>query len=270
LEVPPLPILGPVLLLEIYENVPLTSVESSPHEFTATFKRLESEGDAVLRLHIQSLLFDLLGTTNHALMHELKLFAMSNDYFADLALIYHMDRFVRHKPPFPFTPITSKKYSRKIIAAERKKWADIWEAYWGALFLERELLGFTTDDLIWIWRRLLCARFKPELARYSLNALTESLNVGTEWNESLVEDGIDVMICPVTSKEGSLDSRLWNGNMEPSTPDEKHIIGYEAIFQTATSKVVKAFDLTEEKARVKVFRNAHLTNNNCITPNFHI
>ena len=51
----------------------------------AIFKHLESEGDAV---HIQSLLFDLLGTVNHALIHELELLAMSNEYFADLSLIY--------------------------------------------------------------------------------------------------------------------------------------------------------------------------------------
>ena len=128
--------LGPDFLLAIYENVRPASEESSQHGFTAIFKRLESEGDAILRLHIQSLLFDILGTANHALIHELKLLAMSNEYFADLALIYHMDRFVRHKPPFPFTPVTSKKQSHKVIAGERKKWADIWEAYWGALFLE--------------------------------------------------------------------------------------------------------------------------------------
>ena len=260
--------LGPDFLLAIYENVHPASEKSIQHGFTTIFKRLESEGDAILRLHIQSLLFDLLGTANHALIHELKLLAMSNEYFADLALIYHMDRFVRHKPPFPFTSITSKKHSHKVVANERKKWADIWEAYWGALFLERELLGFTTEDLIWIWQRLLCARFKPVIARYSLNTITESLNIPTEWNERLMEEGIDVKISPVTSKEGSIDSRLWRGNMEPSAPDEKNVIGYEASIRTATDKLVKAFDVTEEKARMKVFRNADLANKDCIILTF--
>ena len=255
--------LGPGFLIALYENVRPVSEESSQHGFTAIFKRLESEGDAVLRLHIQSLLFDLLGTVNHALIHELKLLAMSNDFFADLALIYHMDRFVRHKPPFPFTPVTSKKHSLKVIAAERKKWADIWEAYWGALFLERELLGFTTDDLIWILQRLLYARFKPVMERYSLNMIVESLNIGMESNESLKEEGVDVAICRVTSKEGSLDRRLWSGNMELSATDEKNVLGYEASIRTATEKLIKTFDLTEEKARMKVFRNADLANKDC-------
>ena len=55
--------------------------------------------------------------------------------------------------------------------------------------------------------------------------------------------------------------------MEPSAPDEKNIIGYKASIQTATDKLVKSFDVTEERARMKAFRNAYLVNNDRTVPN---
>jgi hypothetical protein len=103
-----------------------------------------------------------------------------------------------------------------------------------------------------------------------MNTVTESLNVRVEWNKSLMEEVIDVKVANVTSKEGSVDKRLWSGDMEPSSPDEKNIIGYEVSIQMATNRFFKGFDVTEEKARVKAFRNANLANLNCTNHNLSI
>lgn len=84
MEAPPLPVLGSGFLLPLYKNVHPASEHSFQHGIGAILKHLESEGDAV---HIQSLLFDLLGSVNRAFAHEVKLVAMSNENFAHITLI---------------------------------------------------------------------------------------------------------------------------------------------------------------------------------------
>ena len=52
-----------------------------------------------------------------------------------------------------------------------KFWADLWEAYWGALFLEREMWNDDQEDLTACLRGLFCVRYPELIDNYAADRL---------------------------------------------------------------------------------------------------
>ena len=84
----------------------------------------------------------------------------SNETMRQLAVAYRLDRYVGSFPgklSFKKPPPTEKTKKKM---KDEKFWADIWEAYWGALFLERQLWNDRVDDLLSFLQHFIHLRYQ--------------------------------------------------------------------------------------------------------------
>ena len=125
--VPPLPPLTDLsLILALYhnsssENTRPIQTPSTYNSHPKRFQNLAQSGDAYLLTFCTVLLPHLFGHTNFVLLGIITSHAKSNALFRQLAQAYNLDMYVGTPPSRP------------------KHWADIWEAYIGAIILERTM-----------------------------------------------------------------------------------------------------------------------------------
>ena len=84
-------------------------------------------------------MYEFFGEDNSNLVNIIYEAATSNDSWRDCAIAYKLHMYVGVPPRSQRTD---------------KFWADMWEAYWGALFIERKLWNDDEEDLI-SWLRVL-------------------------------------------------------------------------------------------------------------------
>jgi len=141
--VPPLPKLSdPELFIRIHDSLRSDLPRQAPDSLLYShfkkfirpqFAQLAKRGDALLEVKCQEIIYEIFGTSNGKLVNLILDETTSNDTWRHFAIAYHLDRYV--------------------AAEQRNKqtdkfWADIWEAYWGALFLERQLWNEDDTDLV--------------------------------------------------------------------------------------------------------------------------
>jgi len=149
--VPPLPELNdPLLFLEVHDAVDETATLSEPQHYDykkfrklliEPFNHLARRGDKLLGLKCLDIISEFFGADNYMLIHKVYERTVSNDTWADFARVYRLDAFVGVK----------KEKGDKFLA-------DVWEAYWGALFLERQLWNEGDEDLVAVLRVMVFLR----------------------------------------------------------------------------------------------------------------
>jgi hypothetical protein len=117
-----------------------------------SFLALCKRGDAVLRLHCIDIIREFFGEEHKVIQWALES-TVSNDNWKNLSDAYKLDRYVRSGRRDRFDRFWDNL---------DKFWGDVWEAWWGALFLERKLWNDNEDDLV------SCLRILVWLQHYDL------------------------------------------------------------------------------------------------------
>jgi hypothetical protein len=110
------------------------------------FAVLSKYGDAVLKVICQNVIYEYFGKSNGKAINLILDHVQSNTTWRHFAIAYKMDQYLMGKP------------RNKL---DDKFWGDMWEAYWGALFLERRLWNDHEVDLVSCLRVLLYFRTSP-------------------------------------------------------------------------------------------------------------
>ena len=207
------------------------------HFANARFAYLSLCGDGELHAHCIRLAHEMLGTDNRYLANTILNHVESNETWRQLAIAYRLDIYVGSLP-------FGLSFKERINTKTDKFWADIWEAYWGGLFLERELWNESVDDLTSYLRSLLYLRYQPLINVYSTNPL---INIGTNVQQSklrVTEKDIDVQEIvndPLINKclEGKVDNGRPYGylaTLKQSRPNES-----ESMFALTRDDAISKF-----------------------------
>jgi hypothetical protein len=97
---------------------------------------------------------DIFGKDNSLLCANIIDDWVSNANWKDLSISYQLDRYVGIIP--------------EMKTAETKKfWADIWEAWWSGIYIERELWNESVGDIKSYFRRLISLKYHMTIDLYS-------------------------------------------------------------------------------------------------------
>jgi hypothetical protein len=168
------------------------------------FNYLTICGDKFLGLKIQHILTEFFGVDNLSLVNLLYARTVSNQTFKDLAITYRLDQCVGVER-----------------ATYDKFWADLWEAYWGALFLERQLWNEGDEDLVRFIREMVFLRNEKviqALGAYPFFAFDPTMQ--TDYPDS--QDDIDVQ------EVATIDGIKHSGQNPPN-------LGYQAKYKSTTN-----------------------------------
>ena len=106
----------------------------------------------------------LFGRDNRLLIQRVVETWNTNYNMTILAQCYRLDRFVGDDAK------TSWELYRKTVKKQDKLWADFWEAWFGAVILERRRWGrMDMEDLVDIIRKLIYLQFEELIDKYSTN-----------------------------------------------------------------------------------------------------
>lgn len=151
-----------------------------------------------------------------------------NETGQELALLYRLNNYIGWFVQSP----------RKIKDAE-KFWADVWKAWWGGCFWEREIWGDDDiEDLLSCLRRIMALKYRGLVQRYStdrrvargVSSKREPMNIDSEYVVAREVRREDATICE------------WIG--APSGNNNCHILGY-----LATSRCgIEIFAVEESEA----------------------
>lgn len=169
---PPLPVLGdPNLFLTFYDLKYHQSIQtfsnvksSNPklhrvrHLCTSQFRALAFRGNAKLSGYSNSILTDLLGQDNRALHNYVHVNWNSTSTTEELARLYRLNDYVNWCPKSP-----------RQIKGAKKYWVDLWKAWWGACFWEREVWGDDVEDLLSCLRMIMEMKYRGLVQEYSTN-----------------------------------------------------------------------------------------------------
>jgi hypothetical protein len=180
--VPGLPILGDLSIFLSYfqyrrpgevrpptENPSAASNVSNP--YTPTWRSYLWHGDRHLYILAHSAASTLFGKDNQILIHRVLETWNTNRTMALLAQCYRLDYFVGVD-----TKASSELYGALADSKgqenkrQLKLWANFWEAWFGAVILERNRWGRNdTEDLVDIIRNLIYLQFEELIDKYSTN-----------------------------------------------------------------------------------------------------
>jgi hypothetical protein len=109
-----------------------------------TLAALARRGDGILHVKCQEIIYEYFGTDNPRVINIIYDHFVSNEVWKEIAVAYKLHLYIR-------VPRTR---------CDDKWWADVWEAYWGALFIERKLWNDDEEELTSFLRRLIYIQFK--------------------------------------------------------------------------------------------------------------
>lgn len=130
----------PLLFLEFHdaveENTTLTDKQIKTYQIfkrclQEPFNHLAWRGDKLLGIICLDVIDEFFGEDNLSLAHLVHDRTVSNTTWKHLAIAYQLDAYVGVKR-----------------GTRDKFYADMWEAYWGALFLERQMWNEGYEDLV--------------------------------------------------------------------------------------------------------------------------
>ena len=161
----------PTLFLTFYElkyrpSIPTFSkvISSCPkprrnnHYCASQFRSLVFRGDAKLTHYTNSILTDLLGQHNRLLHQFVYVNWTANKTTEELTRLYRLQEYVGWGPKSP-----------REIKHAAKFWVDLWKAWWGACFWEREVWGDDVDDLLFCLRGIMAIKYRGFVHEYSTN-----------------------------------------------------------------------------------------------------
>jgi hypothetical protein len=233
--VPELPILtDPSLLDEFWDNCWNPPKENLEPKKKDHWRELETIGDAYLNMQVHRLLVKMCGEDNFNLVKVLKEHAISNPFLMQLGKHYKLDEWVRIRPCF-----------------HPKQWADLLEAWIGAVVRERTLYDAKDllEELDLFLSGLLTIRYR-KLQEYFL----DDVNFGWVGQEV---DWRNKHIRTVEFPGDLLMARTLHLNTTP------RIIGYQVIgtlsfpqHQEDYCFTSHGFGSTAEKAEARAVQNA--------------
>lgn len=135
------------------------------HPYSSEFMIMARRGDIKLAMHSDSVAWELFGRDNRGLTQLILDDWKSNDTWMELALSYKFEQYII------WIPKSVKESIHKGEMGKNKKtdkfWADLWEAWWAGVFLEREMWGDDIDDLMSVLRRLMFLKYRQLAEHYS-------------------------------------------------------------------------------------------------------
>ena len=185
------------------------------------FAALSKRGDGLLKVICQEIIYEYFGASNGKLINLILDLVTSNETWRHFAIAYEMDRYVVGQQRNKFTD---------------KFWADMWEAYWGALFIERRLWNEDDEDLVSVLRVLLYFRIGALLPEFGVDPFFISETVP---NIPLIIPKDDIETVVVTD----------HPSLDLSPEVKKHVgdLGYRAKIKSTSSHKVDICIFSETK-----------------------
>ena len=150
-SVPPLPPLAdPELFIQFHDairnplNKPNEKYDNFRLRMTSPFSVLAKRGDGILNIKCLDIIYEYFGADNPRLVNMIHDHLVSNEVWKELAVAYKLHLYIG---------VARTRY-------DDKWWADVWEAYWGALFIERQFWNDNGEDLTGVLRRLVYIQCK--------------------------------------------------------------------------------------------------------------
>ena len=226
--VPPLPPLSdPELFIRFHDAVERTADDYKRYSvfkkhYTPWFVDLSKLGDAWLAFQCRNIIREYFGAEpqiSHAVFEA----TTSNANWILLSLAYNMDRLVN-------APEREKQ--------DDKMWADIWEAYWGALFLERSLWNDGDEDLVSCLRFLFWLQNYDLIRKYGMDPRFTDVKA-PEFQSVIPKSDVDV--------EEVKDAP---GLKLPQEVKKKgHVLGYRAKIKRTSPDYVRVSIYSEDKEK---------------------
>jgi len=197
------------------------------------WRDLETIGDAYLNVQVHELLVKMCGKDNYGLVKVLAEHAKSNHFLAQMGKHYKLDEWVRIQPCF-----------------HPKQWADLMEAWIGAVIKERTMYDAADplEDLNLFLCRLLTIRYR-KLEEYFLDDVNfDCPEDEVEWrnkNTRMVEVPGDLLMTRTVHLNGT-----------------SRVIGYQVIGTLSLTRnqegsiTTHGFGSTAEKAEIMAVQNA--------------
>ena len=135
------------------------------HPYARKFTTMAYRGDKMLALYSDTVAWELFGGDNHNITQLVLADWNSNESWTELALLYKFEQHLIWIPKFVQQSIYKRDFGK--VKKHDKFWADLWEAWWAALFLEREMWDDNIDDLLSFLRRLIFLKYRPLVEHYS-------------------------------------------------------------------------------------------------------
>jgi len=147
----------------------------------AMFAYLSKYGDSILTTHCLRIIYRLFGLENRKMVNSMTDEFKSNKTWRLFAIAYRLDKLTGSSPG-GFT------FNEDFDTVQEKFWADIWEAYWGALFIEREMWNDGVEDLVGCLRYLVYLKFDALLDDFSTEPPLDFRSPTTLTKKTLGED----------------------------------------------------------------------------------
>jgi len=193
ITVPPLPIVSdPMLFLAIFENN-LEPDDRAPIRKNSTLemRRLQYLGDSKLREICDPIFYRQTGR-NYVFASSMSMEWQTNANFRFLSAAYQLHQYTGWHPEKLGDPGRDKE----------KFWADVWEAWWGAAWLERDLWSEGFEDLQSIQHHLIYLCRKRVFDTYSLDYIFDS-SINHE-NKEVLEENPDIDIKEVMPSDSDV------------------------------------------------------------------
>jgi len=186
------------------------------------FASLAKRGDAFLSVICQEIVYEFFGEENSNLVNIIFEAATSNDSWRDLAIAYKLHVYVGMPPRSQRTD---------------KFWADMWEAYWGALFIERKLWNDDDEDLISCLRVLLYLQLEGLIEDYGVKPLFTSEPIRTANTDFELPSPDEIEVTEITDCPGV--------KVNPQIKGAK-VLGYCVNYKSTSDKVTYFSQIKED------------------------
>ena len=135
------------------------------HPYSPKFTTMAYRGDKKLAIYSDSVAWELFGVDNRDITQLVLADWNSNESWTELALLYKFEQYLIWIPKSVKQSIYERNFGK--VKKIDKFWADLWEAWWAAVFLEREMWDDNIDDLLSFLRRLIFLKYRPLVEHYS-------------------------------------------------------------------------------------------------------
>lgn len=216
------------------------------------------KGDIKLAMYSDMVAWELFGKNNREITQLVLADWKSNRSWTELALFYKFDQYITWLPK----SVQKSVYERTFgdIKKIDKFWADLWEAWWAIVFLEREKWDDDIDDLKSIIRRLIFLKYRPLAEHYS-TVLIMDRSTRTNIPSVITEDQISMIPIDVNNERIKIC-------IKSKTKYDKDVVpfGYLAtlslpinpdpdsnVSSQKNSYTISLFSSTQEMAKSKAF-----------------